>query len=198
MRDGGNGARPRPPICVFEKDSSRKCLEVPAGRAAAQSSGVGSASPENRTDRPGFETMYPRGHDAADGEGHERTDPARTGVRHDRLEPYGGLRLEGAFRKNRPDAVVRMSPDRREDGTGRRDLERLRPAVEVFHQERERGEVVEVSVRQDDAADAALRRRRQGLRQAARVERGFAVDQEGRHPAAGRGTSVGPEGPDGQ
>ena len=54
----------------------------------------------------------------------------------------------------------------------------------------------EMRVREDDPAKPALRRERQRLGQRARVQRRLAVDDEGRHPIAGRGPAVGSEHPD--
>ena len=91
-----------------------------------------------------------------------------------------------------------MAGQRREHRRRREDLEGRRPAVEVLEQEGQRRDVVEVGVRQHDAPDAPLRGERQRLGQRTGVQRRLAVEQERRHPVAGRRAAVGPERADGQ
>ncbi len=86
--------------------------------------------------------------------------------------------------------VPRESREHRRRGE---QLARRAPAVEVLHQEGERGHVVQVRVRQDDPPDPPLRRQGKRFRQGPGVQRRVAVDQERRHAVPGRGTAEGPE-----
>ena len=192
----------REPLLTVRKGALEKDRLDPPGAPGGDPEPLGRPGVPGKHGRAagGRHDVAVGGHDVIDGEGRHRqpSEGPRPTLR-ERPVSNRGPRDRGKSREVGPGVVVEdVPPDRLEHGLGGQDLERGREASEQVRREKgERGDVVEMGVREQDPTDPALGRQPQRVGQGAGVQSRVAADQERGQAAARCGPAVRAEHADG-